>query len=100
MNNTTFHIPCIRATWKILKFRRCESASEAFGDHYNICGNWSLNSSRIVVSRSPFPSETAFVFEALPQNSLFNLGAADLSERSMYAGCEAVIHTEMYIASK
>ena len=29
---------------KILKFRPCESASEAVGDHYNICGNWSVNS--------------------------------------------------------
>ena len=38
---------------------------------------------RIVVSRSPFPSESAFVFEALPQNCLFNLGAADLSALCM-----------------
>ena len=30
---------------KNLKFRRCESASEAVGDHYNICGNWSGDSS-------------------------------------------------------
>ena len=34
---------------------------------------------RIVISRRPFPSESTFVFEALPQNCLYNLGAADLS---------------------
>ena len=71
---------------KILKFRPCKSASEAVRDHYNICGNWSVNtgdSSRIVVSQSPFPLESAFVFKALPQNCLFNLGAADLSALCM-----------------
>ena len=31
----------------------------------------------MAVSRRPFPSESAFVFEALPQN--FLLGAVDLS---------------------
>ena len=60
-------------------------ASEAVGEHYNICDNWSVTQAirRIVVFRSPFPSESAFVFEALPQNYLFNLGAADLSAPCM-----------------
>ena len=43
----------------------------------------------MVVSQSPFPSESAFVFDTLPQNCL--LGAADLS--TMFAGHEAVIHS-------
>ena len=54
---------------------------------------------RIVVSRSPFPSESTFVFEALPQNRLFNLGAADLSALCMQDMHEAVIHIEMCNAS-
>ena len=86
------HSQARRGVWghappgKFFQFRPCESASEAVGDHYNMCGNWSVNSgdkSYIVVSQSPFPSESAFVFEALPQNCLFNLGAADLSALCM-----------------
>ena len=34
------------------------------------------------------------MFEALPQNCLFNLGAADLSAL-LYAGHEAAIHIEI-----
>ena len=63
---------------KTLKFRPCESASEAVGDHYTIL-SVTQTVHRIVVSRSPFALESAFVFEALPQNCVFNLGAADLS---------------------
>ena len=42
------------------------------------------------------------MFEALPQNCLFNLGAADLSAL-LYAGHEAAIHieivaTQIYVA--
>ena len=49
---------------------------------------------RIVVSRSSFPSKSAFVFEALLQNCLLNLGTADLSAL-LYAGHEAAIHIEI-----
>ena len=47
-----------------------------------VYGNWSVTKAihQLIVSRSPFPSESAFVFEALPQNcSLYLLGVADLS---------------------
>ena len=37
------HAQSCRGVKKILKFRPCESASEAVGDHHNICGNWSVN---------------------------------------------------------
>ena len=46
----------------------------------------------MVVSQRPFPSELAFVYEAVPQTCL--LGAADLS--ALFAGHEAVIHVKMY----
>ena len=46
----------------------------------------------MIISRSPFPSESAFVFKTMPQNCL--LGAADLSA-FMFAGHEAVIDIEM-----
>ena len=46
---------------------------------HKICGNWSVTQviHCMIISQSPFPSESAFVFEALTQNCL--LGAADLS---------------------
>ena len=74
---------------KMFKFRPYESASEAIGDHH-----WTVTQAihRMVISRSPFPSESAFVYEALPQNCL--LGAAYLSA-CMFAGHEVVIHIEM-----
>ena len=68
---------------KILKFRPCESATEAVGEYL-----WQLKCKLrrfIVLSflAEPLPSESAFVFEALPQNCLFNFGAADLSALCM-----------------
>ena len=40
-----------------------------------IFGNWTVTQAihHMVVSRSPFPSESAFVYEALPQNCLLEL---------------------------
>ena len=78
-----------------MKFRPYESASEAVGEYL-----WLLECKlrriivRIVVSRSSFPSKSAFVFEALPQNCLLNLETADLSAL-LYAGHEAAIHIEI-----
>ena len=79
------HVQSCRGSWacsprKILKFRPCESGSGAVGEYLSVL-KYKLR--RFIVlsfnSRNPFPLETAFVFEALPQNCLFNLGAADLS---------------------
>ena len=42
------------STRKFLKFRPCEGASEAIRDHYNICWNWSVNSSYCCFSE-PIP---------------------------------------------
>ena len=89
-NEATYIEPAQSSRWvwgacsprKILKFRPCESASEAVGDHYNICGKLSATH-RIIFFRSPFPLELAFVFEALPQNCPFNLGDANLSALCM-----------------
>ena len=53
--------------------------------------------SSVVVSRSPFPPESAFVFVALPQNCL--LGAADLSALCLQ-NMLAVLHIELCAASE
>ena len=64
-------------------FLSYESACEAVGDHHNhakfMANGLTVTQEihRMVVSRSPFPLESASVHEALPQNCL--LGAADLS---------------------
>ena len=70
------------------KFRPHESAFEAIRDHHNQVktkkkGNWTVTQAIhcMVVSWSPFPLESAFVYEALPQNCL--LGAADLCLQDM-----------------
>ena len=59
-----------------VKFIPYESPSEAVREHHNHETFVSITQAidRIVVSQSPFPSESAFVFEAQLQNCL--LGAA------------------------
>ena len=52
-----------------------ERSSEAVGDYTVTTQNQAIDP--MFISWSPFPSELAFAFEALPQNCL--LGAADLS---------------------
>ena len=60
------------------KFRPYLSASEAVGNHQNYTKFMATQViHHMVVSRNPFPSESAFVYEALPQKCL--LGAADLT---------------------
>ena len=56
-------------------------------EHHN--GHWSVTQAihHMVISRSPFSSESALVFEAMLHNCL--LGAADI-ERFMFVGYEAV----------
>ena len=58
---------------KIFKFRPYESASEAVGDHHNHtkCDNWTVTLVIHCMVRflgTPFPSESAFECESLPQN--------------------------------
>ena len=90
------HAESCREVWgacSIRKSRPCESASEAVGDYL-----WLLECKLrrfIVLLFLGAPSLSAFVFEALPKNCLFNLGAADLSPPCMQA-----IHIEMCAASK
>ena len=53
-----------------------------------IYGNWTVTQviHRMVISWSPFPSESAFVYEALPQNCL--LGAAvHMTWKFVIQGC-------------
>ena len=70
----------VLGVWEnIFKFRPYENASEAIRDHHNHMAHWSLTLviHRMVISWSPFSSQTAFVFETPLQNYL--LEAAVLS---------------------
>ena len=42
--NEATHAQSCRGCGHGPRFIPCESASEAVGGHYNICGNWSVNS--------------------------------------------------------
>ena len=76
----TAHSVVDRGVWghlrKSLKFRSYDSTSDGIGETF---GNWNITQTihYMVVSRSPFPLESTFVFETLPQNC--PLGTADLS---------------------
>ena len=86
---------------KMLKCTPYESTSEAVGDHHKyiakMYGNWSVTQAihHVVVSRSSFPSEYAFVFEAPPKS----LGSYRF-ECFLFAEHQTVIHIEMCTASE
>ena len=83
------------------KFRLCKSASEAVGDHYNICGNWSVNSGDSSYCRflESLPFGISLCVQGTATELSLQLGSCRF-ECSMYAGHEAVIHIEMCTASK
>ena len=103
---SAYSTQCSRGVWghappgKLSHMRVLRSGCQKSPQPRIVYGNWSVTKEihQLVVSRIPFPSESAFVFEALPQNwSLLSLGSCRF-ECFMFARHKAVIHIEICTA--
>ena len=85
-----------------MKLGPSKSASEVIGHHHNHAKFMAtgVHVTRMAISRNPFHSESAFLFEALPPTCLLEtadlsvLCVQDMKECFMCTGHEGVLHID------